>query len=91
MFGSREANLFHQNVAPAVRTGSALQVVSLAKSFHRQRQWDIKLVEIATQTFQRPMERKRNGKDSLARVVYAESMTNCGLAKRSSDATPLVS
>src|SRR5438874_6015611 len=66
MFIARQADLFHENVAPAVGIRTALQITTLREAFNRKRQGNFKCVEVAASGFERTMKRERRGKPLIA-------------------------
>ncbi len=62
VLGACEAQGLHPDIPPPVGVRATLQIVALAEPLHRQRQCDLKLVEIAAQAFQRLVERQRGRK-----------------------------
>src|SRR6185503_16884930 len=86
MLVARETQLLHQDVAPAVRVGSTLQLVVNTKTFHRERKRHFKLVEVPAQVFKRLMKRQRYRESFVAqsrvRRVHHELRTREQILRR---------
>jgi len=86
MLVARETQLLHQDVAPAVRVGSTLQLVVNMKTFHRERKRHFKLVEVPAQVFKRLMKRQRYRESfaaqSRVRRVHHELRTRKQILRR---------